>query len=86
MKLVDEKMTKQKEGITVIHKGDVVMGDKSGGDMFKNIQHATIINKSAVENSFNNVKAEYGEEVAKALLHIAVFIDRSGNKEAGELF
>ena len=88
MNLVDEKMTKQKEGITVIYKGkgDVVMGDKSSGDVFKNIRNATLINKSVVENSFNNVKAGYGEEVAKALLHIAEFIDRSGNKEAGELF
>jgi tetratricopeptide (TPR) repeat protein len=88
MNLVDEKMAKQKEGITVTHtgSGDIVVGDKSSGNMFKNIQHATVINKSAVENSFNKVKTGYGEEVAKALLHIAEFIDRSGNKEAGELF
>ena len=56
------------------------------GDMFKNIQNATIINKSMVENSFNKIKEGYGEDVANALLQIAEFIEKSRNKEAGELF
>ena len=83
MNLVDEKMAKPKEGITVIHKGtgDVVIGDK-----FENIRGATIIKDSLVENSFNKIKEGYGDDVAKALLQIAEFIEGSGNKEAGELF
>ncbi|MBE9594173.1 MAG: hypothetical protein IMF19_11945, partial [Proteobacteria bacterium] len=62
MNIVDEKMAKQKEGITVIHKGtgDFVIG---GG--------ATIIKNSLVENSFNKIKEGYGEDVAKALQQIA---------------
>jgi tetratricopeptide (TPR) repeat protein len=83
MNLVDEKMAKPKEGITVIHKGtgDVVIGDK-----FENIRGATIIKDSLVENSFNKIKEGYGDDVAKALLQIAEFIEGSGNKEAGGLF
>ena len=65
---------------TVI-KGDVIMGD-----VFKDIQNATIINKSVVENSFNKVKQEHNEEVAKALLKIAEFIEKSGDINAATLF
>jgi hypothetical protein len=54
--------------------------------VFKHIRNATIINKSVVENSFNKIKEGYGEDVAKALLQIARFIEKSKNKEAGELF
>jgi hypothetical protein len=60
---------------------EVTMGDK-----FENIQNAKIINKSIVENSFNNIKEGYGEDVANALVQIAEFIEQSGNEEAGELF
>ena len=81
MNLVDEKKPKVKEEKTVIYTEEVIMGD-----VFKNIQNATIINKSVVENSFNKIKEGYGEDVAKALLQIAEFIEGSGNKEAGELF
>lgn len=79
MNLMDEQRMKIKEGN--VYAGEVVMGDK-----FENIRDATIINKSVVENSFNKIRAEQGEEVASALKAIAGFIERSGNKEAGELF
>ena len=81
MNLVDKKKPKVKEEKTVIYTEEVIMGD-----MFKNIQNATIINKSVVENSFNKIKEEYGEDVAKAMLQMAEFIEGSGNKEAGDLF
>ena len=81
MNLVDKKKPKPKEEKTVIYTEGVYMGD-----VFKNIQNATIINKSVVENSFNKIKEGYGEDVAKALLQIAEFIEGSGNKEAGGLF
>jgi DNA-binding ferritin-like protein (Dps family) len=74
MNLVDEKEPKQK-------KVEVIMGDK-----FENIQDSTIINGSVVVDSFNKIKAGYGEDVANALMQIAEFIEESGNKEAGELF
>jgi small GTP-binding protein len=70
-----------KEGKTVIYTKTVIMGD-----MFEHIQDATIINKSFVEKSFNKIKGGYGEDVAKALLQIAEYIEKSKNKEAGELF
>ena len=56
------------------------------GDVFKNINNATIINKSIVENSFNKVKKEHNEEVAKALVQIAGFIEQSGDINAATLY
>jgi tetratricopeptide (TPR) repeat protein len=79
MNLMDERRMKIKEGN--IYAGEVVMGDK-----FENIRDSTIINKSVVENSFNKIRAEHGEEVASALKEIADFIEQQGNREAGELF
>jgi tetratricopeptide (TPR) repeat protein len=80
MNLMDERKMKIKEGN--VYAGEVVM-EKT---VFENIQNSTIINKSVVENSFNKIRAEQGEEVASALKEIAEFIERSGNREAGELF
>ena len=68
------------------------IGKKANGgppgitDVFKNIQNSTIINKSVVENSFNKVKTEYDEEVAKALLQIGEYIEKSGDVSAGILY
>jgi hypothetical protein len=50
------------------------------------IKNSTIITDSVVVNSFNKIKENYGDDVANALLQIAKFIEKSGNKEAGELF
>ena len=79
MNLMDERRMKVKEGN--IYAWEVVMGDK-----FENIRDATIVNKSVIEHSFNKIRAEQGEEVASALKAIAEFIERSGNREAGDLF
>lgn len=80
MNLMDEQKMKIKEG--TIYAGEVVM-EKT---VFENIRDSTIINKSVVENSFNKIQAEQGEEVASALRAIAGFIEQQGNREAGELF
>jgi len=56
------------------------------GDVFKDIQNATVINKSLVENSFNKVKTEHDEETSKALVEVAKFIEKSKNPAAGVLF
>jgi hypothetical protein len=61
-------------------------GEVDMGDYFNNIQNATIINKSILENSFNKVENEYNEEVAKSLIQIAEYIEESGNISAGILF
>ena len=59
----------------------------SSGDSFQNIgAGTTIINKSLVENSFNKVEREYGEDTKKALEQISQFIEKSNNPAAGALF
>ena len=65
----------------IVTGGNLIMGD-----VFKNIQNATITNKSIVIDSFNKVKKEHDEEVAKALVQIAEFIENSGDVSAGILF
>ncbi len=57
-----------------------------GIEIFKDIQNATIISKSNVENSFNKIIKEYDGEVATALIEIAKFIEESGDVSAGILF
>jgi hypothetical protein len=56
------------------------------GDEFRDIRNATIINKSLVENSFNKVKREHDEEISKALVEVAKFIEKSGDPVSGALF
>ena len=65
---------------------DTTIGELHAGDYFNNIQNTTVINKSIVEKSFNKVKKEYNEEVAKSLIEIAEFIEESGDIPAGILF
>lgn len=56
------------------------------GSIFQNIRDSTIINESLVVGSFNKIKGELGEDIAKALLKVAEEIEKSGNKEAADLF
>ena len=56
------------------------------GDVLKNIKNATIINKAMVIDSYNKVNKEHNEEVVKALVEIAEFIEKSGDVAAGILF
>jgi hypothetical protein len=64
----------------------IIEGDLIMGDSYKNIQNATIINRSIVENSFNKLRREHDEKVAEALVQIAEFIDKSGDINAATLF
>ncbi|MCK4798545.1 MAG: hypothetical protein KAT05_14280 [Spirochaetes bacterium] len=61
-------------------------GNSIMGDVFKNINNATIINKSVVKDSFIKLKKEYDDDVAKAFLQIGEFIENSGDMSAGILF
>ncbi len=56
------------------------------GDYFSDIKNATIINRSTVENAFNKIKENFGEETAAALVQLAKMVEQSGNQEAGEVF
>lgn len=56
------------------------------GDIFENINNSTIINKSLVENSFNKISEQYGQQTGEALLKIAEFIHNSNDPAAGTLF
>jgi predicted transcriptional regulator len=67
-------------------RGNYIERDRVMGDVFRDIQNATIINKSLVENSFNKVKREHDEETSKALVKVAEFIENSKDPAAGALF
>jgi hypothetical protein len=56
------------------------------GDTFENISNSTIINKSLVENSYNKISEQYGQQTGEALLKIAEFIHSSNDPAAGTLF
>jgi len=58
----------------------------SGGDIFKNITGSTIVNKSIVEASFNKVRERFDTDTANAIKVVAEEIEKSGNREAAELF
>jgi hypothetical protein len=55
------------------------------GDIFSNIQNSSIVNRSLVENAFNKIKSEVGEDTAATLLKVTELVAQSGNKEAGEI-
>ena len=56
------------------------------GDSFHNISGSTIVSRSFVEHSFNRIRDQYDQETAEALEKVAQEVNKSGNKEAGELF
>lgn len=54
---------------------------------FENITgNPTIINKSSVEKSFNNILRDYGEDMIKALEQTKEFIRKSGDVPADTLY
>jgi hypothetical protein len=65
----------------LINAMEVTMGDK-----YENIYGSTILSRSLVEKSFNNVKSVFDEGIADALKKIANEIERSNNKDAAENF
>ena len=64
----------------------IIEGDYIMGDSYKNINNATIINRSIVNNSYSKLIREHDEKVAQALLQIAEFINESGDINAATLF
>jgi hypothetical protein len=57
------------------------------GDVFSNIgAGATIVNRSTVQNAFNKVRSQYGDDVAQALNRVEEEINKSGNKDAADTF
>lgn len=70
-----------------IHYGDRIMGDRVMGDKFENISgHATIINRSLVNKSFQKTQQRFDKETAQALRKLAAFIEASQNQDAIERF
>ena len=62
------------------------IGELHTGDIFSNINNSTIINRSKVKRSFNKIQKKYDRDTAMALLQVAKEIEKTGNKEAAELF
>ncbi|MEB3123247.1 MAG: hypothetical protein VKL41_18740 [Snowella sp.] len=59
---------------------ETVMGDK-----YENITNSTIINRSSLENAFNQIKEQVDEETANALIQVAEIVGQSNNPAAGVL-
>ena len=59
---------------------ETVMGDK-----YENITNSTIINRSSLENAFNQIKEQVDEETANALIQVAEIVGQSDNPAAGVL-
>jgi hypothetical protein len=57
--------------------GNYIEEGRVMGDKFDKVIDSTIINKSLVENAFNKVKAEHGDDVSNALAQVADFIQKS---------
>ena len=62
-------------------KHEIIMGDK-----YENIQHSTIYNRSTFKEAFNTIKSNYSEDSAQALEIVKSLVEKTGSKEAGELF
>jgi hypothetical protein len=56
---------------------NIEIGSIYMGDVFRNIQNTTIINKSNIQNAFNKIQKEHDEETSKALVKVAEFIENS---------
>jgi hypothetical protein len=76
--LNSNKLDARQEPSLVIQ--ELIMGDK-----FEQISNSTIVNRSLVENAFNQTSEQLGEETAKALIDIATFVDKSQDVAAGSL-
>jgi antitoxin YefM len=55
------------------------------GDTYENITNSTIINRSSLENAFNQIKEQVDEETANALIQVAEIVGQSNNPAAGVL-
>jgi uncharacterized protein YjbI with pentapeptide repeats len=65
----------------------ITMSNSSLGDQIITTgDNNNIVNRSTVQNAFNKMSAEYGEETAKALVLVEKEINNSGDQEAAENF
>jgi hypothetical protein len=56
------------------------------GDHYQDIKYSTIVSRSAVNESFNQIQNSLGGEVASTLRKVADLVDASGNKAAEVIF
>ncbi|MEH1847855.1 MAG: hypothetical protein V7L25_23465 [Nostoc sp.] len=56
------------------------------GDSFSNISNSQIVNKSVVQGSFKVLQERFGPDAVDAITRVEEEINKSGNKEAAELF
>lgn len=55
------------------------------GDRISNMgDHATLVNKSTITDSFNQISNDHGAALADALKDVASHIDQAGNQSARE--
>ncbi|MCO6407819.1 hypothetical protein [Hoeflea alexandrii] len=55
------------------------------GDVFKDIRESQIINRSIVNNTLNNLRIRSDENLASFVGALSAVVEKSQNKEAGEL-
>jgi hypothetical protein len=65
---------------------NINIGDTHMGDHFQDIQNATIVSRSAVDGSFNQIQNSLGAEVASTLRRVADLVNASGDKGAELIF
>lgn len=70
--------------IKVIQKFQLV-GEQIMGDKFEKISNSTIVNRSLLSNTLNNISSTYGDEVKNALEEISNYIEHSGETDSVEL-
>jgi hypothetical protein len=63
----------------------VMVGDNVTGDKFENIQGSTIVNRSAVQNAFNNLAGDDEAELRTALEEIAHAVDEFGDPDTSDI-
>jgi hypothetical protein len=79
------KLLPEKSQVQITQILEQVIGDKVMGDKFQNIKGSTIVNRSAVVDSFNQLAANDEEELVEALRDLAETVERTGNTQATDL-
>lgn len=64
---------------------ELVIGEKVMGDKFENIHNSTIVNRSAVVDSFNQIASNNEQELLEALKEISAAVEKEGNHQAADL-
>lgn len=66
--------------------GDSITSSNVRGDVNVANKSQNVVNKSKVEGSLNAIKQEFGQDAVDAIKRVEEEINKSGNKEAVELF